>query len=311
MNEKSLQYCFGPVQSRRLGVSLGVDIVPHKTCTLNCVYCECGKTTVLTDEIKEYVPTEEVKNELDALLCSNPKLDVITFSGSGEPTLHSGIGTIIDHLKSNYRYKIAVLTNGTLLWKPEVRERLYNADIVIPSLDAATEHAFKKICRPFKQLSLPKIIDGIALFGKEFKGLFILEIFIVPGINDVPSELEALAKVAHSIQPHRIQLNYLDRPAAEEWVKRASIETLKQYARIFAPIPVDIPGTPEYRLLELQLPLKEMILSTIERRPSTVDDLAYSLGKDNFEVQQILEEMVKQGVVEFFDEARGRFYKKI
>jgi wyosine [tRNA(Phe)-imidazoG37] synthetase (radical SAM superfamily) len=311
MNEKKLQYCFGPVQSRRLGVSLGVDLVPYKTCTLNCVYCECGKTTVLTDEIQEYVPTAEVIKELDKLLRTNPALDVITFSGSGEPTLHSGIGTIIDHLKSNYRYKIAVLTNGTLLWKREVRKRLYNADIVIPSLDAATEYAFNKICRPHKKLSLQKIIDGISLFRKEFKGLFILEIFIVPGINDSLSELEALAKVVHNINPHRIQLNYLDRPGTEEWVKRASMETLEQYALVFAPVPVDIPGTPEYRLLELSLPLKEMILSTIERRPSTVDDLAYSLGKENLLVQQILEEMVKQGVVEYFDEARGRFYKKI
>lgn len=311
MNHTPLKYCFGPVQSRRLGVSLGVDLVPHKTCTLNCVYCECGKTTVLTDDIKEYVPTEKVIQELDTLLKSNPALDVITFSGSGEPTLHSGIGTIIDHIKSNYRYKIAVLTNGTLLWKREVRERLYHADIVIPSLDAATEDAFKKICRPHKHLSLQKIIDGIALFRKEFTGLLILEIFIVPGINDSSSELEALAKVVHTINPHRIQLNYLDRPGTEEWVKRASMEMLKQYASVFVPIPVDIPGTPEYRLLELRLPLKEMILSTIERRPSTVYDLAYSLGKDILLVQQILEEMVKQGVVGYFDEARGRFYKKI
>ncbi|MDH7554122.1 MAG: radical SAM protein [Spirochaetota bacterium] len=311
MNKKSLKYCFGPVQSRRLGVSLGVDLVPHKTCTLNCVYCECGKTTVLTDDIKEYVPTEKVIQELDTLLKGNLALDVITFSGSGEPTLHSGIGTIIDHIKSNYRYTIAVLTNGTLLWNREVRERLYHADIVIPSLDAATEHAFKKICRPHKHLSLQKIIDGIARFRKEFTGLLILEIFIVPGINDLPSELEALAKVARSIHPHRIQLNYLDRPGTEEWVQRASMETLEQYASVFAPLPVDIPGTPEYRLLELKLPLKEMILSTIERRPSTVDDLAYSLGKDKLVVQQILDDMVKQGVVEYFDEARGRFYKKI
>jgi len=310
MKHKHMQYCFGPVQSRRLGVSLGVDLVPHKTCTLNCVYCECGRTTVLTDEIKEYVPTNAVIEELEAILSSHPALDVITFSGSGEPTLHCGIGTIIDYLKSNYRYKIAVLTNGTLLHNSDVRERLYDADIVIPSLDAATEQAFTKICRPHRSLSLQKIIEGIAQFRKEFKGLLILEIFIVPGINDTPSELEALVNAAHFINPHRIQLNYLDRPGAEKWVTKVPMETLKQFAALFKPIPVDIPGTPEYRLLELSLPLQEMILSTIERRPSTVEDLAYSLGKEQLLVKGILEELSKQGVVEYYEEARGRFYKK-
>lgn len=305
-----MQYCFGPVQSRRLGISLGVDLVPHKTCTLNCVYCECGRTTVLTDEIKEYVPTAAVIEELAAILSTHPDLDIITFSGSGEPTLHSGIGTIIEHLKSNYRYNIAVLTNGTLLYKSDVRKRLYDADIVIPSLDAATEQAFAKICRPHKALSLHTIIEGIAQFRKEFKGLLILEIFIVPGINDTPKELEALVNTAHSINPHRIQLNYLDRPGAEKWVTAVSIETLKQFAALFKPIPVDIPGTPEYRLLELSLPLREMILSTIERRPSTVDDLAYSLGKDHQFVEKILGELVEQGVAEYYEEARGRFYRK-
>ncbi len=311
MSNHTLQYCFGPVQSRRLGVSLGVDIVPHKTCTLNCVYCECGKTTHITTKAQEYVPVAGVIAELDKILSQQPAIDVITFSGSGEPTLHSGIGTIIDYIKSNYRYTIAVLTNGTLLWQKDVRSRLYNADIVIPSLDAATEHAFKKICRPSPELQLEKIIEGIAQFKKEFKGLLILEIFIVPGINNTTEELNALADAAHFINPDRVQLNYLDRPGTEKWVQSVDVKTLQQYALYFAPIPVDIPGTPEYRLLELRLPLEEMILSTIERRPSTVEDLAYSLSKDNLLVQQILDEMLKQGVVEYFDEARGRFYKKI
>lgn len=311
MEHKQLKYCFGPVQSRRLGVSLGVDLVPYKTCTLNCVYCECGRTTVLIDEIKEYVPTNAVIGELNAILFAHPDLDVITFSGSGEPTLHSGIGTIIDYLKNNYRYKIAVLTNGTLLHSSDVRERLYHADIVIPSLDAATEHAFTKICRPHRSLSIKTIIKGIAQFRKEFKSLLILEIFIVPGINDIPSELEALVNAAHFINPHRIQLNYLDRPGAEKWVAKVSIEILKQLAALFNPIPVDIPSTPEYRLVGLSLPLQEMILSTIERRPSTVEDLAYSLGKDQLLVKQMLEDLLKQGVVKYYEEARGRFFKKI
>lgn len=305
-----MRYCFGPVQSRRLGVSLGVDVVPIKTCTLDCIYCECGRTTCLTDEIREYVPADDVIAELDSILSSRPDIDVITFSGGGEPTLHSEIGRIINHCKQKYPYPIAVLTNGTLLWKPEVRRQLHNADIVIPSLDAASPSVFSSICKPHSGLSISLIIDGLKTFRQEYAGMLILEIFIVPGINDTEHELQQLAAASLSIQPDRIQLNYLDRPGAEQWVRKADIDSLKRYAGKFKPIPVDIPGTPEYRSLKLSLPIKEMILNTIARRPSTVDDLAYTLGEDKKIIELTVQQLAKDGVISSHEETRGKFYSR-
>ena len=152
-----MKYLFGPVNSRRLGISLGVDLVPHKTCSLNCVYCECGDTTTLTSAIAEYVPTGDVIAELDGYLSGSPRLDVVTFSGSGEPTLHAGIGKILRHLKERYpQYKVAVLTNGTLLHDPGVRKSIAMADIVVPSLDAVGPEAFARICRPAAGITLKK-----------------------------------------------------------------------------------------------------------------------------------------------------------
>ena len=186
-------YIFGPVPSRRLGRSLGVDLVTHKTCTLNCVYCECGKTTRLTLKRNPYVPGDDLRKELGRLLSTEPALDFITFSGAGEPTLNSDIGEIIRFIKTDYpQYKVALLTNGTLLYQPEVRAQLFGADLIVASLDAATETTFLRINRPHPELEVSQIIDGLAVFRKQFAKSFWIEIFIVPGVNDNESELEKI-----------------------------------------------------------------------------------------------------------------------
>lgn len=156
------KYIFGPVPSRRLGSSLGIDLIPYKTCSLNCVYCECGKTTDLTFERKEYVPTERVIEELDDYLKTEPELDYITFSGSGEPTLHNGIGEIIKFLKENYpQYQLALLTNSTLLNDEKLQDEIKKLDLIVPSLDAVSEDVFQKINRPVEGLSAQKIVQGL------------------------------------------------------------------------------------------------------------------------------------------------------
>lgn len=155
MSNYKYKYLFGPVPSRRLGISLGVDLVLHKTCSLNCIYCECGRTTNLTVQRNEYVPTEIVLSELNHFLASNPKLDYITFSGSGEPTLHSGIGEIVNYLKNNFpSYKIALLTNGTLFNQSKIRQEVKSIDLILPSLDAVSDKVFQKINQPFRELSI-------------------------------------------------------------------------------------------------------------------------------------------------------------
>jgi len=175
------KHLFGPVPSRRLGISLGVDLVPHKVCSLNCIYCEVGETTNHTLERKEYVPVSEVLDELDHFLSGNPELDYITFSGAGEPTLNIGIGEIISHIKENFpQYKLALLTNSTLLSDAKVRADVKKVDLLLPSLDAISEDVFSKINNPASNLRSQDIIDGLIEFKKIFKGEIWLEILLFP-----------------------------------------------------------------------------------------------------------------------------------
>ena len=223
------RYLFGPVPSRRLGISLGIDLVPMKTCTLNCIYCECGKTTHLTLARREYVPSEEVKTEFLHYLANHPKPDYITFSGSGEPTLNSGIGETSGLFgRTRPTYPVAVLTNGTLLFDPKVRDDLKAAAVVMPSLDAATEKVFRKINRPHPRLAVDRMVDGLIRFREEFSGRLWLEIFIVPGLNDSKEELTALKLAIEKISPDQIQLNTLDRPGTVPDIRPASPEELER-----------------------------------------------------------------------------------
>jgi len=215
------KHLFGPVPSRRLGVSLGIDLVPYKTCSFDCVYCECGKTTNKTIKRIEYVPTHEIINELKTYLDKNPELDYVTFSGAGEPTLHNGIKQIIDFLEQNYQYKVAVLTNASLFYDKKVRMEIKNADLVKPKLDAGSDEIFKKINRPHENLNLNKIINGLIEFRKEYYGKIYLEIFIIPNLNDTTTELEKIKDIVKKINPDKIQLNTLDRPGTEKWVMQA------------------------------------------------------------------------------------------
>jgi wyosine [tRNA(Phe)-imidazoG37] synthetase (radical SAM superfamily) len=226
------KYLFGPVFSRRLGRSLGVDLLPYKTCSLDCVYCECGATTDLTATTAAFVPAKQVLAELDDYLGRKPDLDFVTFAGSGEPTLHAELGSIIAHLKSKHtNYKVAVLTNGTLFTRQEIRAAVVQADLLVPSLDGATASSFNTINRPEPSITVAGVIDGLALLRKQYRGTFILEVFIVPGVNDTDDEVRALREAALRIGPDAIQLNRLDRPGILPWVTQASDEIL---ARIHA-----------------------------------------------------------------------------
>jgi wyosine [tRNA(Phe)-imidazoG37] synthetase (radical SAM superfamily) len=178
-------------------MSLGVDLVPHKVCSLNCIYCECGSTTNLTIERKEYVPYNEVIQELKRFLSDNPALDYITFSGSGEPTLNSRIGDILKYIKQNYPdIPVAVLTNGTLLNDKQVREEILDADLVLPSLDVASDLSFRKINRPFNSLNIENYINGLCEFREEYQGKIWLEVLIIPGYNNSKEDLRHLIKLS-------------------------------------------------------------------------------------------------------------------
>jgi len=181
---------FGPVPSRRLGFSLGVDTIPFKTCSLDCIYCQLGRTTNKTIERKEYIAGEDILREIEEILKQKKKIDYITFSGSGEPTLNSRMEEMITQIKRLTSIPIAILTNGTLLYQPRMREELMEADLVIPSLDAVSEKVFEKVNRPCHSLKINEVIEGIETFSQEFRGKIWLEIMLVKGVNDFPGEIK-------------------------------------------------------------------------------------------------------------------------
>ena len=305
----SYKYIFGPVPSRRLGLSLGIDLMPHKTCTLNCVYCECGRTTNLTMKCKEYIPVKLLQEELKDFLSSNPKLDFITFSGSGEPTLHIGIKKIINFIKKDYpKYKIALLTNSTLFFQPDIRERITGVDLIVASLDAASKENFKKINRPHPGIALPEIIEGLISLRKEFAKQLCMEVFLVPGINDNRDELNKLKKTLSLIYPDKIQLNTLDRPGAESWIKPVSKKKLLEAASYLngADIIKISDSSPNDGVLKKDD--RNYLLSIIKRRPCTAEDISKILNSNLEEIYNHLDALIEKGLIIKKDMPRGTFY---
>jgi wyosine [tRNA(Phe)-imidazoG37] synthetase (radical SAM superfamily) len=306
------KHLFGPVPSRRLGISLGVDLVYHKVCSLDCVYCECGPTTRLTRQRAEYVPVEEVKEELERYFSFNPDPDYITFSGSGEPTLHTGIGTVIDFIKERKKgVSVAVLTNGTLLNLTEVRQELMNADLIIPSLDAALTKTFRKINRPCDAIDVKEYIEGIRAMKAEFSGKLWLEILILPGYNDSKEDLLKLKEAAERIRPDKIQLNTLDRPGTRASLTAVSSERLKEIAAFFESDNMEIiaayQGKDGGRTLREDM--ADSILETVQRRPCTLEDLSHILGARPAEISKFLSDLENRGEITVLHQERGIFYK--
>ncbi len=306
-------HLYGPVQSRRLGISLGVDMMPLKVCTLDCAYCECGKTTRLTVERKEYVSADEIIAELSDYLQKKPKLDYVTFGGSGEPTLNTALGKCISFIKKEFTcYKTALLTNGTLFTLPEVREEVMPVDLILPSVDAISDEAFFKVNRPHPSLDNRCVLEGLKSLTKEYKGNLWLEIFIIPGVNDNPEELSRFKSYLLEIKPTRVQLNSLDRPGAYEWVKVASVETLKKIAEYFSPLPVEIISRNSREVLQNEIPgidAEQTILSLISRRPSTIEELSSVSGININHLSVLLDKLVKQGDADSEIVGNRCFYK--
>jgi wyosine [tRNA(Phe)-imidazoG37] synthetase (radical SAM superfamily) len=274
------RFLFGPVQSRRLGISLGVDCIPAKTCNLDCIYCECGPTSNLTMTRKEYAAAQDVINELRAYLTGRPKLDFITFGGSGEPTLNTKISEIAQYLKKEFpEYKRALLTNGTLFYLPEVCDAAMSFDCVLPSLDAVSRDVFNAINRPAPTLSLDKAIEGLVAFSEQYSGMLWVEIFIVPGINDAPEELGRFKETLNRISPARVQLNSLDRPGTLKNIPVPAVEHLAKIAKFFFPLPVEIISrTPHAFSGIIDAAGEESLLAALSRRPLTIEEIAVFAG---------------------------------
>lgn len=286
-------HVFGPVPSRRLGRSLGVDLVPHKTCSYDCIYCQLGATTNRTLERGTFVSIDPVLHEVEARLAAAPAPDYITLSGSGEPTLQAGLGTLIAGINGMIDRPVAVLTNGSLLWREDVRSELLGADLVIPSLDAGDEDLFQRVNRPHPDLGFNQVVEGLVAFRKCFRGQMWLEVFLLAGLTAVADQIEKIAGLLTIISPDRIQLNTVARPPCEVYARPASPAELAHAAQLLGPRAEVIAEHPPLEAGGTVASRADEIVALLERRPCTLDDVALGLGAHRLEVAKHIERLLR------------------
>lgn len=297
MSKEFYHYVYGPVPSRRLGRSLGVDLVPFKTCSYDCIYCQLGRTTNKTIERREYVRIEDVASELARKLAGDPAPDYISLAGSGEPTLNSGIGRLIEKIRGLTRIPIAVLTNGSLLWKREVQDDLMAADLVVPSLDAGNDRLFQYVNRPQEGIVFEQMADGIADFTSRFTGKVWLEVLLLEGATGIESEVQKIAALAKKINPARVQLNTVSRPPTEEYAIAVSKDRMEHFALCFSGT-VEVVGDFSQASTSITRESKtaqESIAALLNRRPCTLADIALSLNIHPTETTKYLDILIKEG----------------
>ncbi len=276
----SFHYVFGPVPSRRLGQSLGIDTIPLKTCNWNCVYCQLGRSEPLIHQRREYVPREAILTEVKCALAEHPPeaIDWVTFVGSGEPTLHSGIGWLIREVKNLTDKPVAVITNGSLLYLPEVREALAPADAVLPTLDAGNPDLYRKINRPWPELTFERLTSGLQAFRAMYAGKLWIEVMLVQGLNDSEAALRELAAVLQDIGPDQVHLLLPDRPPAEVWVKPADEEGVLRAIAILGDVAEIVhPREGAFDLSGFDDPI-DGIMAIITRHPMREDQIRRALA---------------------------------
>jgi wyosine [tRNA(Phe)-imidazoG37] synthetase (radical SAM superfamily) len=276
-----MEHVFGPVHSRRLGMSLGIDPIPLKTCNWNCIYCQLGRTIPLTNERREYFPRQEI---LDGIFLALDKhspgeVDWVTFVGSGEPTLHTGLGWLIRGVKRVSTLPVAVITNGALLYLPDVRRELSAADAVLPSLDAGDARQYKKINRPWPALEFERIIEGMAAFRREYSGELWIEVMLVHRMNDSEQSLRQIASLIQAIHPDQVHINQPVRPPAEAWVLPPDEATILLAAEIFGEIAIVVPPTKVSIELSQDADIVQSILQIIHRHPMEECELLGALHR--------------------------------
>ncbi|MBC8231481.1 radical SAM protein [bacterium] len=313
--QKGAKHIFGPVPSRRLGASLGIDLVPYKTCSYDCVYCQLGRTTSKIVERKEYVQKDSVITELQSLLSTleapREAIDYITFSGSGEPTLNSAIGELLRELKAITDVPLAVLTNGSLLYRGDVRDALHNADLVVPSLDAVTESVFQKVNKPHPSLTVEKMIDGIREFNKSFSGETWLEIMLVKGINDGQEEIERMAEVAADMNLAKIQLNTVIRPPSEKLALPLNAEEMQRIKEKIGAKAEVIAYFDRKKEKIYKGDIEAEILAMLHRRPCTVSDISSALSIHINEAIKYIEQMEKNNSIKSIRQRDEIYYQAV
>jgi wyosine [tRNA(Phe)-imidazoG37] synthetase (radical SAM superfamily) len=290
-------YTYGPVPSRRLGLSLGVDIVPPKICTLDCVYCQLGRTTKSSTTRADFVDIHAVLAEIEAKLKAGLKTDYITLGGSGEPTLNSRLGDLIDGIRRLTSVPVAILTNGTLLYRDDVRAECAKADVVAPSLDAGDAAVFEAVNRPNPDITIEKLVSGLERFRDEFRGQIWLEVFLIAGLNTDDEQIEKIKDLIQRIRPDRVHLNTAVRPPAEPNILAVPREALDRIARrigghceVIGEAPAGLAGRHETRA-------EADVISVLKRRPCTIQDICAGLGITRQEAAKYVGHLQEMGMV--------------
>ena len=290
-------YIFGPVPSRRLGMSLGIDLIPAKTCTFDCLYCQVGRTSLKTVETKPFVPVDEVIEQIKKRLMQGTP-DTVTLAGSGEPTLHSQLDRVIASIKEMTTTKVALLTNGSLFWREEIRRRASDADIILPTLSTAFEHTFRKIHRPHPELTLQAVIQGLQMLRQDYRGQLFLEVVLLAGINDTEEEVKGLKTVIEQVSPEKIQLNTVVRPPSDfkaVALDRKRLEEIKVFLGEKAEIVAKIPLLGKSRMQEDSL--ISGFLDMLKRRPLGCADIAKALHLSTEEVEGLVKGLLSKGCI--------------
>ncbi|MFO8072280.1 MAG: radical SAM protein [Polyangia bacterium] len=307
---------YGPVPSRRFGLSLGVDLVPHKTCTLDCIYCQLGSTDNLISEPEVFYPADEILADVEEALDDGPRPDVITLAGSGEPTLYAGLRDLVLELRRLASgVPLLLITNGTLLWREEVGRAALEVDILAPSLDAGSAAMLERINRPHPDITLERYVDGLEKVTNAFEGEIRLEVMLVAGVNDDDESMSAIAGILKRLRYDRIDLNTPVRPPLPE---RGAVpcdeRTLERAIEIFGPEahpigkfspPSGRESAAEHVFDDRDKDVREMLL----RRPCTMDDIAASLGMHRNHVIKILDRLVSAGLVESLPGENDVYYR--
>lgn len=311
MKSNGFRHLYGPLPSRRLGRSLGIDLVPLKTCTYDCVYCQLGRTTNRTTRREEYVSVDDVVNELKRKLDVGLPPDYITLAGSGEPTLNARIGDLIRRIKRLTLVPVAALTNGSLLWMPEVRESLLAADLVLPSLDAGDEELFRYVNRPHPGIAFDRMVDGLVEFTRHFTGSVWLEVFLLGGVTGMTAEVKKIAVLAKKIRPARVQLNTVSRPPAEEFALAVPADQMKRFRKLFPEkTEVVFETGPQSPPASLTGKVTEAdILALLSRRPCAIQGISTGLGMNASEASKRLHRLSQKGAVTLVKRDGTVFYK--
>jgi wyosine [tRNA(Phe)-imidazoG37] synthetase (radical SAM superfamily) len=309
MDAPKYKYLFGPVPSRRLGRSLGVDIVPMKTCTQNCIYCQLGKDAPQTLDRTEYAPIDAVLGELKAKIAAGLEADFVTLSGSGEPTLHRGLGTLIDGIHTLTDIPVAVITNGTLLFRPDVRDDCCKADVVLPSLDAGDAATFEKINHPHNELDFQTYAEGLVAFRTAYTGHLWLEVFLCEGVNTSESALANLKTWIEKICPDKIQVNTAVRPVVHPEAAKVERTRLHQLAHFLSPQAEVIADFNKYTAGHGRTVNAQIVLETLRRRPCSLQDLHDGLGLGKEELHRVLDSLESAGQIVAERRGHENFYK--